>query len=104
MEVWDIVSRVISACNPLVCWRFPPRVLGQGGVQGIATGHWIYMAMGVMTILYSIMFFVMRGWFIVDNGVWYWHKNCIARDDAGQLVEETQEEEESKAIANMLLL
>jgi len=57
-----------------------------------------------MAILYSIMFVVMRGWIIVDNGVWYWYKNYIPRDDAGQLVEETQEEKESKAIANMLLL
>ena len=57
-----------------------------------------------MAILYSIMFFVMRGWFIIDNGVWYWYKDYIPRGDTGQLVEETQEEEESKAIANMLLL
>ena len=57
-----------------------------------------------MAILYSIMFFVMRGWFIVDNGVWYWYKNYIPRDYADEPVEKTQEEEESKAIANMLLL
>jgi len=50
------------------------------------------------------MFVVMRGWFIVDNGVWYWYKNYIPKGDGGQLVEETQEEKESKAIANMLLL
>ena len=57
-----------------------------------------------MAILYSIMFFVMRGWFVVDNGVWYWYKNYIPRDYADEPVEKTQEEEESKAIANMLLL
>ena len=65
------------------------------------------MAMGVSNPHGHLIFhhfFVMRGWFIIDNGVWYWYKDYIPRDDAGQLVEETQEEEESKAIANMLLL
>jgi len=57
-----------------------------------------------MTILYTIMFAVMRGWFIVDNGVWYWYRNYTPRYDTGQPVEELQEEKESKAIANLLLL
>jgi hypothetical protein len=50
------------------------------------------------------MFVVMRGWFIVDNGVWYWHKNYMPTNNTSQLVEETQEEKDSKAIANLLLL
>jgi len=55
-----------------------------------------------MITLYIVMFVVMRGWLIVDNGVWHWYK---PRDDgAGQPDEETQEERDSKAISNLLLL
>ncbi|KIM46622.1 hypothetical protein M413DRAFT_23015 [Hebeloma cylindrosporum] len=82
------------------CWVRPKFK----GLQLATEYIWLWGSLMVLAILYSIMFFVMRGWFIVDNGVWYWHKNYIPRDDPGQLVEETQEEKESKAIANMLLL
>lgn len=55
-----------------------------------------------MAILYFIMFVVMRGWFIVDNGV-HWYKTYRRRYEAVQVVEETQDEKDSKAIANLLL-
>jgi len=64
---------------------------------------WLWGALLLMVILYTIMFAVMRGWFIVENGVWYWYKNYQPTSEARQPVEETQEEQESKAIANLLL-
>jgi hypothetical protein len=82
------------------CWvRLEFKVL-----QLVTEYIWLWVALTLMTILYTIMCIVMRGWFIVDNGVWYWYKNYRPRDDAGQPVEETQDEKESKVIANMLLL
>jgi len=65
---------------------------------------WLWASLILMAILYTIMCVVMRGWFIVDNGAWYWYKNYMPRHGADQPVEETEEEQESKAIANMLLL
>jgi len=62
---------------------------------------WLWGALLLMAILYTIMFAVMRGWFIVENGVWYWYQNYQPTFEA---VEETQEEQESRAIANLLLL
>jgi len=64
---------------------------------------WLWLSLFLMLILYTIMFVVMRGWFIVDNGVWY-YKNYEPTYAAGQLVKETQQEKDSKAIANLLLL
>ena len=65
---------------------------------------WLWAALILMAVLYTIMFIVMRGWFIIDKGVWYWHKNYLSTYGAGQPVEETQEEKDSKAIARLLLL
>jgi len=48
-----------------------------------------------MAILYTIMFVVMRGWFVVDG----------PGNGTGQPAEmETEEDQESKAIANLMLL
>ena len=69
----------------------------------IAQNMWVWMSLLLTTILYTIMFVVMRGWFIVDNGVWY-YRNYIPTYGAGQPVEETQQEKDSKAVANLLLL
>ena len=55
-----------------------------------------------MAILYFIMFVVMRGWFIIDNGV-HWYKTYRRRDGIVQPVEEKQDEKYSKAIANLML-
>jgi len=55
-----------------------------------------------MAILYTIMFIVMRGWLIIDNGVWYWYKNYTPRFKIGQ--PETQAEKDSKSMAKLLLL
>jgi hypothetical protein len=60
------------------------------------------MAALLMAILYVIMFVVMRGWFIIDNGV-YWHKNYRRRHSTVKPVEETQDERYSKMIANLML-
>jgi len=64
---------------------------------------WLWLSLFLMLILYTIMFVVMRGWFIVDNGVWY-YRDYEPTYAAGQLVKETQQEKDSKAIANLLLL
>ena len=67
---------------------------------------WVWMAALLMTILYIVMFIVMREWVIVDeDGVWHWHKNYRLRHPLGALgaVEETQDEKDSKATANLLL-
>jgi len=50
------------------------------------------------------MFAVMRELIIVENGVWYWYRNHTPRSGAGRAAEKTQEEKDSKAIANLLLL
>jgi len=55
-----------------------------------------------MIALYTIMFAVMRGWFVVDNGI-HWYKNYNP-SDKGQEEGETEEEKEMKAIANLMLL
>jgi len=80
------------------CWVRPDfKVL-----QLVTQYAWLWLAVILMAILYTIMFLVLRGWFIVDNGIWYWYENYVPRN--GAPVEETEEERESKAIANMLLL
>ena len=60
------------------------------------------MAGFLMAILYFIMFVVMRGWFIIDNGV-HWYKTYRRKYGTFQPVEETQDEKDSKAIANLML-
>jgi len=106
MEMWGIVSCVFSDCSPLFvdvflkgCW-----VRKEFTALQLATEYiWLWVSLG-LTILYTIMFAVMRGWFIFDNGVWYWYRNYMPGHDDVQPVEEPQDEKESKAIANMLLL
>ncbi len=61
---------------------------------------WVFFAAFSMLVLYTIMFFVMHGWFIIDNGI-HWHKSynhgpvIIAPETAG--------DKEAKAIAKMML-
>ena len=55
-----------------------------------------------MGVLYTIMFAVMRGWFIIDNGI-HWYKNYNPSDPGLEEIE-TEDEKEMKAIANLLLL
>ena len=33
---------------------------------------WLWGSLFFMAILYTIMFAVMRGWFLIDNGAWHW--------------------------------
>jgi len=72
--------------------------------QLVTTYIWQWSALVFMAIFYTIMFAVLRGWFIVENGVWYWYKTYLQTYGARQPVEETEEEKDSKAIANLLLL
>ena len=54
-----------------------------------------------MIALYSIMFAVIRGWLVVDNGI-HWYKNynpSDKREEEGA----TEEDKEMKAIANLML-
>ena len=60
---------------------------------------WLWISLGFVIILYTIMFAVMRGLIIVENGVWCWYRNHTPRSGAGRAAENTQE-----AIANLLLL
>jgi len=63
-------------------------------------GKWVSALL--MAILYIIMFIVMRGWLIVDNGVWYWYGNYRPRYGVGQ--PEIQEETDLNSMAKLLLL
>ena len=63
---------------------------------------WIWISSFLMTVLYCIMFATMRGWFIIDNGI-YWYKTYGRKYGTVQPVEETQDEKYSKAIANLML-
>lgn len=63
---------------------------------------WVWTAGVVMAILYTIMFVVIRGWFIIDNGV-HWYKNYKPSYPNAPEVE-TDEEKQTKAIANLMLL
>ena len=63
---------------------------------------WLWIAGFLMTILYFIMFLVMREWFIVDEyGVWHWHKNYRLRHPGA--LQAVEGERDSRAIANLLL-
>jgi hypothetical protein len=81
------------------CW-----ILSKFKTEKIVTEYlWMWTAGLAMLILYPIMFFVMKGWFIIDDkGAWHWHKNYNPTY-TGQPVEETEEDTESKAIANLML-
>ena len=68
----------------------------------ITESLWLWAAAPLMTILYFTMFVVMRGWFIIDNGV-YWYKTHMQRYGTIEPMEETQDEKYSKAIANLML-
>ncbi len=61
---------------------------------------WVWLAGFSMLVLYTIMFFVMRGWFIIDNGI-HWHTSY----EHGPVINtpETADDEEAKAIAKMML-
>jgi hypothetical protein len=68
----------------------------------VAEYLWVWMAAAVMTLLYTIMFAVMRGWFIIDNGI-HWYKNYNLNHKGAEEIE-TEAEKEMKAIANLMLL
>lgn len=56
----------------------------------------------MMVILYSIMFAVMRGVFVIDHGIhWRSNRDRVKIDLA---VAEIGEDKKSKAIANLMLL
>lgn len=63
---------------------------------------WVWVAGFLMIILYTIMFLVIRGWFVIDNGI-HWHENHNA-NSSGDIEPESDEEKETKAIANLMLL
>jgi hypothetical protein len=71
---------------------------------------WMWFAAFVMLILYGIIAIVMRGLLIIDGKKWRWnwHQNARRSDrlrmDRLALDEEDEEERQSKAIANLMLL
>ncbi|KAF9479020.1 hypothetical protein BDN70DRAFT_895235 [Pholiota conissans] len=79
------------------CW-----ILVEFKAEEIVTEYlWVWVAGIMNAILYTIMFVVMRGWFIIDNGI-HWHKNYTP--SYPNVVEvETEEETQTKAIANLML-
>jgi len=105
MEIRDTVSHVFywEFCFSIDhlfsltgCW-----IKSEFKTEQIVTEYlWVWMAALLMAILYTIMFIVMRGWFIIDNGV-HWYTNYGQRQPTEV---ETEEEQESKAIANLMLL
>ncbi|KAF8971222.1 hypothetical protein BDZ97DRAFT_1914223 [Flammula alnicola] len=62
---------------------------------------WVWVAGFSMVILYTIMFIVMRGWFVIDNGV-HWHKNYNPSCPSVAEIE-TDEEKQTKVIATLML-
>ena len=63
---------------------------------------WTWLAAVLMAILYTIMYAVMRGWFIIDNGI-HWHENYNSSQQGVEEME-TEEEKDMKEIANLMLL
>ena len=106
MEMCCMVSCRFSDCSSLSylddfhkgCW-----IINQLKAEQLlygSIGKWVCAIL--MAILYITMFIVMRGWLIVDNGVWYWYRNYQPRYGVGQ--PEIQEEKDSKSMAKLLLL
>jgi hypothetical protein len=63
---------------------------------------WMWVSALVMAILYGIMFLVMRGFLIVDNGVrWAKRRHRVRPDLSGG---DDEEERAARAMANLLLL
>ena len=95
MEIRDTVSNVFSwfSTGQLFslkgCW-----ITKEFRTEQTVTEYlWVWLAACLMAVLYTIMFVVMRGWFNIDG------------DGAGLPAEtETEEDRESQAIANLMLL
>ena len=85
-EFWFSTGQLFSLKG---CW-----IKSEFKTEQIVTEYlWVWLAAFLMAILYTIMFAVMRGWLNID------------KDGAGQPAEtETEEDRESKAIANLMLL
>jgi len=105
MEKRGTVSHVFSGCSPC-----PYQINVQGCFlrqgfkkeQLITEYLWVWISAFLMAILYCIMFVIMRGWFVIDNGI-YWYKTYGRKHGIVKPVEETQDEKDSKAIANLML-
>lgn len=80
------------------CW-IPSRFRTE---QLLSEYLWVWLAAFSMIILYGIMFLVMRGFILIENGIhWRTSKNRVHLDlDEA----ETEDERETRAIANLLLL
>ncbi|PPQ92973.1 hypothetical protein CVT25_000174 [Psilocybe cyanescens] len=79
------------------CW-----ILQEFKTEQIVTEYlWVWSAGILMVILYSIMFVVMRGWVVLDEGV-HWYKNYRPKHP-NLAVPETEEDKASKEIANLML-
>jgi hypothetical protein len=106
MEMWFTVGFFISDFNFYGdvflegCW-----VRRAFKTEQLVTEYvWMWGFLFLMGILYTTMFALMRGWFLVDNTSSHWYNNWMPKHGDGEPVEETQEEKDSKAIANLLLL
>jgi len=111
LMIWIFIALVIAipySNNKLLygdagywCWVQPAFLKERLVTQYL----WLWVSLALVIILYAIMFAVMRGLIIVENGVWYWYRNYTPRFGTGQPAKETQEERDSNlAMANLLLL
>ncbi|KAF8149493.1 hypothetical protein B0H34DRAFT_189084 [Crassisporium funariophilum] len=109
LGVWIFTALVIGIPNAIHrnekyygptgywCWIVP-----EFKTEQIVTEYlWVWIAGFSMAILYTIMFLVIRGWFIIDNGI-HWHKTYEPVQE-GAWEPETEEDKETKLIANSML-
>ena len=79
----------------LGCWILP-----QFQAERIVTEYlWVWLAGLFMTILYGIMFAIIRRWFNIAHGI-HWHEQ-LSRDTLDM---DSDEEKKIKAVANSMLL
>ena len=65
---------------------------------------WMWIAASAMVVFYSIIYFVMRGWLIVDNHGIRWNKKRGSVRQTEPQYTLTEEEMMAKEIAHLMLL
>jgi hypothetical protein len=92
-----LLTKNLIVCRLLGCWIIP-----KFKAEAVVTEYlWVWLAGFSMLVLYTIMFFVMSGWFIIDNGI-HWHESYEHGPEV-VIAPETADDKEAKAIAKMML-